>query len=527
MDSPRTSLKVVSDAYAHAACGLLTTTTDGTIVRVNETFCRWAGYSADELLHQRRVQDLLTVGGKVFHQTHWAPLLAIQRSVAEVKLEVRHQDGRKIPMLINAARYRHGEIDYDDFAFIVVNDRHKYEQELLLARERAERALEAQKAAEEALRLADRRKDEFLATLAHEIRNPLAPLRTVVEVFRRKPFTDPQVIWSREVLERQIGQIARLVDDLLEVSRIAEGKLEIRAKEVDLASVIRAATETSRALIDASSHTLEISLPYEPVVLTADPTRLLQVMQNLLNNAAKYTPAGGSIWLDMKREGAEAVVRIRDTGIGISAEHLPSIFEIFAQLSPGLPRSQGGLGIGLSLVKALVERHGGTVAVHSAGTGRGSEFIVRLPIDGALSVTGSAAPRSANDLHRALRILIIDDNADTATSLAMLLELDGHDTKTASDGVTGISLLDEFAPEAVILDIELPGLDGYEVAARIRERATGSHITLIALTGWAQSQDKENALSAGFDFHLTKPVDYDQLIKILNASNGEHDRRRG
>ena len=235
MDSPRSSLAAFSDAYAHAACGLLTTTTDGIIVRVNATFCAWSGYSAEELLERRRVQDLLTVGGKVFHQTHWAPLLEIQRSVAEVKLEVRHRDGRKVPMLINAARYRHEGVDYDDFAFIVVTDRHKYEQELLVARQKAELALDAQRAAEDALRQADRRKDEFLATLAHEIRNPLAPLRTVIEVFRRKQFTDPQVIWSRGVLERQIGQIARLVEDLLEVSRIAEGKLEIRAKSVDLA----------------------------------------------------------------------------------------------------------------------------------------------------------------------------------------------------------------------------------------------------------------------------------------------------
>ncbi|RFU49707.1 ATP-binding protein [Paraburkholderia sp. DHOC27] len=515
MDSPRSSLKAVSDAYAHAACGLLTTTTDGTIVRVNATFCRWAGYTPDELLHQRRVQDLLTVGGKVFHQTHWAPLLAIQRSVAEVKLDVRHRDGRKVPMLINAARYRHEGVDYDDFAFIVVNDRHKYEEELVLARKRAEQALAAQKLAEEALRLADRRKDEFLATLAHEIRNPLAPLRTVIEVFRRKQFTDPQVVWSRDVLERQIGQIARLVDDLLEVSRIAEGKLEIRARAVDLASVIRQAVETSRAVIDASSHTLEISLPDAPLVLTADPTRLSQVVQNLLNNAAKYTPAGGSIWLDVKREDGDAVIRVRDTGIGIAAEHLPSIFEIFSQLSPGLPRSQGGLGIGLSLVKALVERHGGTVTVHSAGTGKGSEFTVRLPVEGPLSADDDASIRQVDAPHRDLRILIIDDDEDTAASLAMLLELDGHSTKTASDGVTGLALLDEFEPDTVILDIGLPGLDGYEVAARIRARASRSRVTLIALTGWAQQRDKESALLAGFDFHLTKPLDYEQLMGIL------------
>ncbi|BBU33324.1 hypothetical protein BTHE68_70580 (plasmid) [Burkholderia sp. THE68] len=516
MDSPRSSLATFSDAYAHAACGLLTTRTDGTIVRVNATFCRWSGYSADELLDNRRVQDLLTVGGKVFHQTHWAPLLEIQRSVAEVKLDIRHRDGRKVPMLINAARYRHGEFDYDDFAFIVVTDRHKYEQELLVARHRAEAALEAQKAAEEALRAADRRKDEFLATLAHEIRNPLAPLRTVIEVFRRKQFSDPQVIWSRGVLERQVGQIARLVEDLMEVSRIAEGKLEIRAHPVDLRAVIRDASETSKALIDASSHKLTVNVPEEPVMLTADATRLSQVIQNLLNNAAKYTAAGGSIWLDLYAEGDYAVVKVRDNGLGISAEHLASVFQIFAQLSPGLPHAQGGLGIGLSLVQALVERHGGTVEVQSAGTGFGSEFTVRLPFHGPFAPDEQREMPPPVEPSRRQRILIIDDNEDAVTSLAMLLEMDGHTTRAASDGTSGLSAIDEFLPETVILDIGLPGMNGYEVASRLVSRAGRSSLTLIALTGWAKQQDRESALSAGFDFYLTKPVDYDHLVAILD-----------
>lgn len=517
MDSPGRRLAAVGDSFDHAACGLLSTTADGTIVRVNATFCQWVGYRAEELLECRRVQDLLTVGGKVFHQTHWAPLLQIQRSVAEVKLDLRHRDGRKIPMLINAVRRPHEGVEYDHFAFVVVSDRHKYEQELLLARQKAERALDAKKAAEEALRLADRRKDEFLATLAHEIRNPLATLRTVVEVLRRKGFSDPQVIWSRDVLERQLGFIAHLVDDLLEVSRIAEGKLELRTAIVDLASVVRQAVETSRALIDASSQSLNIGLPDQPVILIADPTKLLQIIQNLLNNAAKYTPPGGTIWLKAFRENNEAVISVRDTGIGIAAEHLSSVFEIFKQLPPGHQRSQGGLGIGLSLVRALAERHGGTVVALSAGPGLGSEFIVRLPIESGLSDTGDVpvpVPLIVESGRRQ-RILIVDDNQDSATSLAMLLEMDGHDTRTASDGATGLTVAEDFDPETVILDIGLPDLDGYEVAARIRSRPAGRRITLIALTGWAQQRDKESAHSAGFDFHLTKPVDYEQLRSIL------------
>lgn len=518
MDSPRRSLATIGEAFEHAACGLLTTTADGTIVRVNTTFCRWVGYGAEDLLERRRVQDLLTVGGKVFHQTHWAPLLQIQRSVAEVKLDVRHCDGRKIPMLINAARRRHEDVEYDDFAFVVVTDRHKYEQELLLARQKAEQALAAKDAAEEALRLADRRKDEFLATLAHEIRNPLGPLRTVIEVFRRKSFDDPQVIWSRDVLERQIGHISHLVDDLLEVSRIAEGKLELRTAVIDLSSVALQAVETSRGLIDASSHSLNVVLPDEPVMLTADPTKLSQIIQNLLNNAAKYTPAGGTIWLSIARDANEAVISVRDTGIGIAAEQLPSIFEIFAQLPPGHDRAQGGLGIGLSLVKALAERHGGNVEVNSGGTGLGSEFIVRLPIEVNLAEHSGSLMATVVDGQRSQRVLIVDDNDDAATSLAMLLELDGHDTRTAADGMTCLSVADMFDPETIILDIGLPGLDGYEVAKLIRKRPNGLAITLIALTGWAQPRDKESARSAGFDFHLTKPVDYELLRSILAES---------
>jgi PAS domain S-box-containing protein len=518
MDEPDRNLAAICDAFDHAACGLLTTTTEGTIVRVNETFCKWVGYRADELVARRRVQDLLTVGGKVFHQTHWAPLLQIQQSVAEVKLDIRHRDGRKIPMLINVARRLYDSVEQDYFAFIVVNDRHKYEQELLIERQKAEQALDAKKTAEEALQLADRRKDEFLATLAHEIRNPLAPLRTVVEVLRRKQFTDKQVLWSHDVLERQIGFIVNLVDDLLEVSRIAEGKLELRTAVFDVQSVVRQAVETSRSLIDASSHTLLVGLPDEPVVLVSDPTKLSQIIQNLLNNAAKYTPAGGTIWLNAFREGNDAVISVRDTGIGIATESLASIFEIFSQLPVGHQRSQGGLGIGLSLVRAFTERLGGTVVALSAGTGCGSEFVVRLPIEADPSENGAVPLLAVGDSQRSQRILIVDDDHDSAGSLAMLLELDGHETRTAFDGKTALAIVQDFDPETVILDLGLPDLDGRQVAERIRKRPAGRRITLVALTGWAQQRDRESTLSAGFDLHLTKPVEYEQLRAVLSRS---------
>lgn len=508
----------IEDAYEQAPCGLVTTTIDGTIIRVNATFCAWCGFEAAELVGQRRIQDLLTIGGKVFHQTHWAPLLLMQRSVAEVKLEIRHSAGHKVPMLINAVRWGTGEAQFDDFAFVIVTDRDKYEQELLATRLRAEEALEAKNHAEQALQAIDRRKDEFLATLAHELRNPLAPIRAVVELLKNKEFADPQVLWSRGVLERQVGQIARLVDDLLEVSRVAEGKLELRRERVDLSAVIQQSIEGSRGLIDASSHALTVTLPVEPIILDADPARLTQVIQNLVNNAAKYTPTGGAIEVAAERDGDEAILAVRDNGIGISAEHLPTVFGIFEQLAPGLSRAQGGLGIGLSLVRALVERHGGTVTATSNGIGKGSEFVVRLPI--SLDQTGSwlSAPNEEVLAAKNRRVLIVDDSEDAALSLAMLLDSDGHKVQTAHDGASAMELMLESSPNVILLDIGLPDINGYELAKEIRRRPEGRNALLIALTGWAQEQDKLNAVAAGFDLHLTKPVDYPKLLAILSQS---------
>ncbi|QIE23677.1 Sensor histidine kinase RcsC [Caballeronia sp. SBC1] len=513
----------IDDAFERAPCGLVTTTVDGMIVRVNSTFCCWVGYAAGELLEQRRIQDLLSIGGKVFHQTHWAPLLQMQRSVAEVKLELCHRDGHKVPMLINAVRRHDGETEYDHFAFVIVTDRDKYEKELLATRQRVEIALEAKNHAEQALQLADRRKDEFLATLAHELRNPLAPIQTVVELLRTKHFDDDQVIWSRGVLERQVGHIARLVDDLLEVSRVAEGKLELRKERIELNEAIRQALESSRGVIEASSHRLIVEVPPEPIFLDADPVRLSQIIQNLINNAAKYTPAGGTITLSAIRDADEAVICVRDTGIGIAAEHLPTIFGIFAQLAPGLSRSQGGLGIGLSLVRSLTERHGGTVSASSGGVGRGSEFVVRLPVAAVAPASSSqAAMDDSNPSVEAApaceswRIMIIDDSVDAAVSLAMLLDLDGHATRIAYDGAGALQLIAQAPSDVILLDIGLPDINGYDLAKQIRERPDGDHILLIALTGWSQEQDKQDAAAAGFDMHFTKPVDYRRLLAVLN-----------
>jgi CheY-like chemotaxis protein len=319
-------------------------------------------------------------------------------------------------------------------------------------------------------------------------------------------------------MERQVGLMARLVDDLLDVSRITRGKLQLRKEGVELAAVLQSALETSRPPIEAASHELTVTLPSEPVYLDADPTRLAEVFANLLNNAAKFTEKGGHLWLTAERRGGEAVVSIRDTGIGIAAEHLPRVFEMFSQVEPTLERSQGGLGIGLSLGRKLVELHGGSIEVRSGGPGLGSEFIVHLPIvevpvGAPREVSG--ADVKGSDTGRKYRILVVDDNRDAAESLSMMLQMMGHEIHTTHDGLEAVQAAETFAPHVVLLDIGLPKLNGYEAARSIRAQPWGERMTLIALTGWGQDEDKRRASEAGFDHHLTKPVDPTALEQLL------------
>jgi PAS domain S-box-containing protein len=511
------------DVFQHAPCGLLVTAADGMIQRVNPTFCLWTGYSEQELVGVRRVSELLNMGGRVFHQTHWAPLLEMQGSAAEVKLDVVHRAGHTVPMLVNAVRRNHGGIICHELAVMVVNDRHKYEQELLAARKNAEASLALQMEAQAALQKsrdqlaeADRRKDEFLATLAHELRNPLAPMRNAVELLRLRDNQDGELNQLHEILRRQVSHMSHLVDDLLEISRITQGKLELRKARVDVASALREAVESVRPLMQASSHELAITLPAEPIMLDADPVRLTQIVLNLLNNAAKYTPPHGKIQLNARRESGRLIIAVKDSGIGIAAENLNTVFDMFSQLAPALERAQGGLGIGLALVHGLVELHGGTITAWSAGAGQGSEFIVCLPI----SEIASSAPVAENitplTTGPGLRIVVVDDNKDAADSLAMLLEFNGHHVSTANDGLSGLNLALKTLPDVLMLDIGLPQLNGYEVAHRVRQDPRGTAMLLIAVSGWGQEKDKADATAAGFDHHLTKPVDLGLLQTILD-----------
>jgi len=379
------------------------------------------------------------------------------------------------------------------------------------------------KRAEDALREADRRKDEFLALLAHELRNPLAPIRNAVQILRAKGPPVPELQWARELIDRQVQQMSRLVDDLLDVSRISMGMILLRKERVELAAIINRAVEASRPMIEKWGHELTITIPPDPVYLEADLARLVQVLSNLLNNAVKYTNQGGHIWLTAERESDYVLIRVKDNGIGIPIDMLPRIFDMFTQVDRTLERSQSGLGIGLTLVQRLVEMHGGSVEPYSDGPGRGSEFVVRLPVavegkghgkeGGVGSEKVAPAPK--------FRILVVDDNNDSADSLSILLRMMGNEVHTAYDGLEAVGAAATLHPDVALLDIGLPKLNGYEAARQIRE-LRGSDTVLIALTGWGQDEHLRRSKEAGFDHHIIKPVDFEALMKLLSSLRLSH-----
>ncbi len=447
-----------------------------------------------------------------------SPIIEVLRTgvtVRDAEVLIQRPDGSRISVLVTFSPLETelGEISGAITAFYDITERKRLENEL-------------RKVAVE-LSEADHRKDEFLAMLAHELRNPLAPIRNAVQIVKLAKGNEAAVQSAAEAIERQVNHMVRLVDDLLDVNRISRGKIELRLERVALASVIEQAIETSRPMIDAAGHELSVSLPPQPIYLHADGVRLAQVFSNLLNNSCKYSEREGRISLAAERKGSDVLVSVKDTGVGIPAAMLPKVFEMFTQVDRSLERSQGGLGIGLSLVKSLVQMHGGSVEVFSEGPGHGSTFIVRLPVmasGGRLAsetqppdtshqpaqYQGADAPRSP---HR--RILVVDDNRDSAQTLAMLLKITGNETRLAHDGLEAVAAATEFRPEVVLLDIGLPKLNGYEVARKIREQPWGESMVLVALTGWGQDEDRQKSKDAGFNGHMVKPVDYAALMKLL------------
>ncbi|MFN0019951.1 MAG: ATP-binding protein [Pirellulaceae bacterium] len=418
-------------------------------------------------------------------------------------LPLQAKQGKRIEVEVIANVYREGEGGRNVIQFSIRD---------ISERGRLERQLKVQT---EALVDLHRRKDEFLAMLSHELRNPLAPISNSVQLLRLQPHEEVLQQQARTIIERQLAQLTRLVDDLLEVSRISTGRIHLHQERVALNGIVENAIETVGPLIGQHGHSLEATLSPEPIWLYADASRLEQVVVNLLTNAAKYTVDGGKIWLSVRQEGDEAVLRVKDTGVGIAPELLPHVFDLFTQAERSLDRAQGGLGIGLSLVQRLVELHRGRVEAHST-LGQGSEFVVHLPVllSPALppAVVVTAAAKSPGP---ALRVLVVDDNIDAAQTLGMLLRATGHDVRMVYNGPAALEAAVDFHPEVVLLDIGLPGLDGFEVARRLRVQPDTQSALLIAMTGYGQEADRQRSLAAGFNHHLVKPVSFEKVREIL------------
>jgi PAS domain S-box-containing protein len=516
--------RLAENARAHLAAivessddAIVSKALDGTIRSWNRAAERLFGYTADEAVDQPIT--LIIPADRLQEEQEILRRLRRGERIDHFETVRVAKSGRRIDVALTISPIRNstGLIVGASKIARDIGERKASEQ----ARERAIGEL---RRAEEALRDADRRKDEFLAVLAHELRNPLAPIRYAVAWARKDGGGSAGRQQAQAIIERQVEHMSRLLDDLLDVSRITRGTLLLRRSSVELSAALAAALEAARPLLEAKSHTWALRLPPMPVRLVADPVRLAQILANLLVNAAKYTDTGGHIEVEAREEQGELVVVVRDDGIGIAAEMMPRLFTLFAQASPALERSEGGLGIGLSLVRGLVELHGGSVTAHSSGPGYGAEFTVRLPMGEptAVELQGESLRPRASSQPKPLRVLVADDNRDSAASCAALLESSGHDVSIAHSGSEAFELACRVEPDALLLDIGMPGLNGYQLAQRIRGTSWGRAATLIAITGWGQEQDKRRAREAGFDRHLTKPVDPRRLEGLLQGAVARH-----
>jgi PAS domain S-box-containing protein len=492
--------------FANAAVGIAELTSAGRFALVNDSLCRLLGERREALLslplvsvaHDDDRDDVQGLMKRLF-DGHVETFAAERRFV--------RRDGETIWVKLSVSAARPAQA-HGVTAVAVIED------------------ITERKHAEEDLREADRRKDEFLATLAHELRNPLAPIRNSLHIFRMAGIQDPTVARVCDMMERQVAHMVRMVDDLLEVSRISRGKIELRRERVELAGVLRTAVDTSMPLVEAGKHKLHIDLPDAAMVMDADPVRLAQIFANLINNSAKYTKPGGHIGVAVSAEGGMAVIRVKDDGEGISPQMLKRVFNMFTQVNTG-SRAQGGLGIGLTLARTLVHLHGGTIEAFSEGQGKGCEFVVRLPLASMeTAAKGEPAERApqAQSL-RLRRVLVVDDNEDAADSLGMLLQFLGAEVMVVHDGKSALAALGTFAPAVVLLDLGMPEMNGLEVARRVREDPDHKGVTLVALTGWGQREDRRRTHEAGFDYHLVKPADVSTLQSILSLREAEEARQ--
>jgi len=469
-------------------------------VWVNQSYANWLGRSREEIMG-RPIADVIGAAGFSKLLPHFEQVLSGQPVRYEEEVSFRGLGSRWIKVSYDPLFGLEGNVEG---WVAVVND------------------ITERRAGEEALRKSDRRKDEFLATLAHELRNPLAPIRNAVEIQRANGPTTPELEWSREIIDRQAKHLSRLVDDLLDLSRITLGKIRLESERIPVAGFVVQAVETSRPLIEENGQALTVDLPPEPLFVNGDHTRLSQVVTNLLNNAAKYTPRGGHLKLSVMRDEVDperVCVRMSDTGMGIPEDMLASIFDLFVQVGNPLEHGSGGLGIGLTLAQKVIAKHGGTIEAHSAGPGQGSEFVIRLPLTSQPFPSGAAGHgRPDVPASRTQRVLIVDDNSDHTDSLAALLKMAGHEVMSAYDAEDALARAAAFRPSVVLLDIGMPRMNGYELARRIRLEPWGGATILVALTGWGQADDRRRAREAGIDRHLTKPVEFAAIAKLLSGA---------
>ena len=504
--------------FDQAACGLMATDAHGMILTANASLHAWLGMTPGALVGTR-LHDLLPASARLFHYTCCVPRLQSEGAAHDIQIDLLMAGGARLPILVQLVRQRDGDREIDHWALFRAGGRHAYENALLCKSEAADGAREVQRqrdlqlqAANTQLSAADLRKDEFLATLSHELRNPLAPMRSALDVLKIKHGNDDdaRVIGA---FDRQLRHLTRLVDDLMEVSRITQNRMQLRRAPVDMAALVRGAVHDMAPMMTAARHTLRLALPEAPLTVDGDATRLAQVVINLLGNAAKYTPDGGLIDVELAGQAGHAELRVRDNGIGIPAGALGTIFQLFTQLEPGRERACGGLGIGLALARGIVELHGGEILVESDGPGRGSQFTLRLPLIAGCAVAEEIA--MAPGQPAPLRVLVVDDNVDAAETMATMLELFGCTTLLAHTAAGALALAPDFLPEVALLDIGLPDFNGYELARRLRGLDACASIKLIAATGWGQERDRQLARDAGFDHHLTKPIDIERLRLLL------------
>ena len=497
----REHLQFVSDA---AGVGVAHCDSDWRFVFVNQTYALRLGLTPDDVVG-RTIPEVLGPGVAEAIRPHVERVLSGEPVRFETEVTYPQIGRRYLYCVYTPEVDTEGRVAGWVAAITDLTDRHRLEEEL--------------RRSEESLKEADRRKDEFLATLAHELRNPLAPIRNAVQILRMQgpaaPGLHSDLQWSREVIDRQVQQLTHLVDDLLDVSRITRGKIELRKERIELAAILERALETSRPAVEAAHHRLTVTFPTGPVWVAADLTRMAQVLSNLINNAAKYTGTGGHIQVSARAAEGRASIEVRDDGIGIQPEMLSHIFDLFAQVDTSLERAQGGLGIGLTIARSLVEMHGGTIEASSEGLEKGSAFTVHLPLAQAEDVLAAPEADREQQPGTRLRVLVVDDNEDSADSLAIWLRLKGHEVSTAYDGPQALARALEQPPDLVLLDIGMPGMSGYEVARRLRAHPDTRRTMLVAMTGWGQEEDRRLSREAGIDQHLVKPLEPRTLEDLL------------